>query len=85
MYLGAKLKLTQMSNGVWAWGMSPAKCINEAVSSFEKHLTLNYDGRYVLLTQAANPFAMGYEPDFDETPALDPDRASYYQSIIGMI
>ncbi len=30
MYLGAKLKLTQMSNGVYEmWGMSPAKYIKE--------------------------------------------------------
>ncbi len=33
MYLGAKLKLTQMSNGVYAWGMSPVKYIKEAVSN----------------------------------------------------
>ncbi len=25
MYLGAKLKLTQISNVVWVWGMSPLK------------------------------------------------------------
>ncbi len=86
MYLGTKLKLTQMSNGVYVWGMSPAKYIKEAVSNCEKHLKLNYDGRYVLLTQVANPFVMGsYEPELDETPALDPDRASYFQSIIGVM
>jgi hypothetical protein len=36
MYLGAKLKLTQMSNGVWVWGMSPSKNIKEAVSNCKK-------------------------------------------------
>ncbi len=85
MYLGAKLKLTQMSNGVYAWGMSPAKYIKEAVSNCKKHLKLNYDGRCVLPTQAANPFVMGYEPELDETPALDPDRASYFHFIIGVM
>ncbi len=85
MYLGAKLKLTQMSNGVYAWGMSPAKYIKEAVSNCEKHLKMNNDGRYVLPTQAANPYVMGYEPEIDETPVLDPDRASYFQSIIGVM
>ncbi len=54
MYLGAKLKLTQMSNGVYAWGMSPAKYIKEAVSNCEKHLKTNYDGGYALLTQAVS-------------------------------
>ncbi len=85
MYLGAKLKLTQMSNAVWVWGMSPSKYIKEAVSNCEMHLKSTYDGRYVLPTQAANPFVMGYEPELDETPALDSDRASYFQSIIGVM
>jgi hypothetical protein len=85
MYLGAKLKLTQMSNGVWAWGMSPSKYIKEAASNCKKHLKLNYDGRYILPTQAANPFVMGYEPKLDESLALDPDQALYFQSIIGMM
>ena len=82
MYLGARLKLTQMSNGVWAWGMSLAKYTKEAIYNCKKHLKSNYGGWYVLPTQAANPFVMGYEPELDETPALDPDRASYFQSII---
>jgi hypothetical protein len=25
IYLGAKLKLTQLDNGIWAWGLSPSK------------------------------------------------------------
>jgi hypothetical protein len=78
MYLGAKLKLTQISYGVYAWGMSPVKYIKEAVSNCKKHLKLNSDSQYVLPTQAANPFVMGYEPELDETPALDPDRGSYF-------
>jgi hypothetical protein len=59
MYLGAKLKLMQMSNGVYAWGISPSKYIEEAVSNCKRHLKSNYDGQYVLPTQAANPFVMG--------------------------
>jgi hypothetical protein len=62
--------------------MSPMKYIKEAASNCKKHLKSNYGGRYVLPTQAANPFVMGYEPELDETPTLDPDRASYLQSII---
>ncbi len=63
--------------------MCPLKYIKEAVSNCEKHLQLNNDGRYVLLTQAANPFIMGYGPELDVTPALDLDHASYHQFIIG--
>ena len=54
-------------------------------SNCKKHLKPNYDGRYVLLTQAANPFVMGFEPELEETPALDPDQASYFESIIGVM
>jgi hypothetical protein len=25
IYLGAKLKLTQLDNGIWAWGLIPSK------------------------------------------------------------
>jgi hypothetical protein len=85
MYLGAKLKITQLNNGVWAWGMSPSKYIKEAVSNCKKHLKENYDDRYTLPTQTADPFLMGYEPELDKTPTLDPDRATYYQSIIGIM
>ena len=46
---------------------------------------MNYDSWYAMPTQAANPFVMGYEPEIDETPALDPDQASYFQSIIGVM
>jgi hypothetical protein len=67
------------------WGMSPAKYIKEAVSNCEKHLKTNYDSWYAMPTQAANPLVMGYEPEIDETPALDPDQASYFQSIIGVM
>ncbi len=74
-----------MNNGVLAWGISPSKYIKEAVSNCKKHLKLNYDSPYVLPTQAANPFVMVYEPELDETPALDPNWASYYQSIIGVM
>jgi hypothetical protein len=85
MYLGAKLKLTQMNNGVWAWGMSPAKYINEAVSNCKMHLILNYNGWNVVPTQTANPFVMGYKPELDKTLDFDPERASYYQSIISVM
>jgi hypothetical protein len=74
-----------MSNGVWVWSMSPSKYIKGAVSNCKKHLKSNYDSRYVLPTQAANPFVMGYKPELDETPALDPNLAWYYQSTIGMM
>ena len=31
IYLGAKLRKVQLDNGVFAWGMSPAKYVQEVV------------------------------------------------------
>jgi hypothetical protein len=28
IYLGATLKETRLPNGIWAWGLSPSKCVN---------------------------------------------------------
>jgi hypothetical protein len=39
IYLGAKLKMTQLENGIWAWGLSPPKYVAQAVKNCAKHLT----------------------------------------------
>ncbi len=36
VYLGAKLKLMQLENHVWAWGLSLSKDVQEAVLNCEK-------------------------------------------------
>ncbi len=36
VYLGAKLKLMQLENGVWAWGLSPSKYVQEAIQNCKK-------------------------------------------------
>jgi hypothetical protein len=84
MYLGTKLKLMQMSNQVWVWGMSPLKYINETASYCKKYLNSNYDSWYVLPTQAANPLPWDFSLNY-ETPALDSDQAPYFQSIISVM
>ena len=44
IYLGAKLRKVQMENGVFAWGMSPAKYVQEVVRNIKEHLTKEYGG-----------------------------------------
>ena len=39
IYLGARLRKVQLDNGVFAWGMSPEKYVQEAVRNVEEHLT----------------------------------------------
>ena len=35
--------------------------------------------------KAENQFKMGYDPELDTSPELDPDAASYYLTIIGIL
>ncbi len=39
IYLGAKLKETQLPNGVMVWGLSPSKYVVQAVKNCQLHLT----------------------------------------------
>jgi len=85
VYLGAKLKYTQADNGVWCWTLSPSKYVQEACKNCETFLKHNFDGNYALPKHAPNLFVGGYRPEIDITDALDPDQASYYQTLIGVI
>ena len=85
IYLGAKLKKMKLSNGVEAWAMSPAQCMEQSVKNVEKYLEENLSARWKLPSKAENPFAIGYSPELDDSPELDPSLSSYYQSQIGTL
>ena len=85
IYLGAKLKKTRMDNGVWEWANSPARYVRESVKNVEIYLRGLNNDRRALSKKAENPFVMGYAPEMDEYPVLDPDLVSYYQSLIGIV
>ena len=85
VYIGAKLKYTQAENGVWCWTLSPSKYVQEACKNCDTFLKHNFDGKYSLPKNAPNPFVGGYRPEIDVTDPLDPDRASYYQTLIGVM
>ena len=78
IYLGAKIRKMRMHNGVWAWAISPTKYVHQSVKNVEKYLEENLGGRYKLPAKAENPFLMGYSPELDESPTLNPSLASYY-------
>ena len=83
--LGAKLKSTRAENIVWCWTLSPSKYIQEACKNCETFLNNNFDGKYSLPKMAPNPFVGGYRSETDTTDPLDPDQASYYQTMIGVM
>ena len=85
IYLGAKLKETQLPNGIYAWGMSPSKYVNQAVKNCQTYLTEKLNDRYKIPTRADNPFPTTYCPDTDTTEPLDPECSSFYQHLIGVL
>jgi hypothetical protein len=80
-YLGAKLKKTVFPNRVVSWGMSSSKYMQSAVQNVQEYLAAlpGYQKK------AYGPFAGGYKPKLDESPELDPIRANFYQSQIGIL
>jgi hypothetical protein len=85
MYLGAKLKKVTLAHDVVAWSISPSKYVQEAVRNCEKHVKENFSTDFQLLKYAPNPFPIGYEPEMDVSRELTSDKASYYQTIIGVM
>ena len=85
IYLGTKLRQTRLPNGVWAWGMSPSKYVNQAVKNCAAHLSEHFDGKYKLPHRADNPFPTDYDADLDTSDPLTPDQASFYQHLIGVL
>jgi hypothetical protein len=73
IYLGAKLKMTRLDNGIWAWGLSPSKYVAQAVKNFAKHLTDKLNNRFRLPQQADNPFPYDYCPELVLSKPLDPE------------
>ena len=44
-----------MSNGVWAWAMSPTKYGREKVRNYNVYLATNFGGQHKLLKKAEHP------------------------------
>ncbi len=83
--VGAKLKETQLPNGVMAWGLSPSKYIVQAVKNCQLHLTEKLAGKYSIPARADNSLPVDYDPSTDESDLLDPDCSSFYQHLIGVM
>ena len=49
------------------------------------HLWANVSGRYRLSKRADHPFKIGYDPELDISPALEPDALSCFQTVINVL
>jgi hypothetical protein len=77
-YLGAKMKKTVLPNDVVAWGMRSNKYVQSAVQNVREYLA-SLPGDQKLMKKASGPFTGGYKPE------LDPTRANFYQTKIGIL
>jgi hypothetical protein len=82
-YLGAKMKKTVLPNGVVSWGVSSSKYVQSAVQNVQDYLEA-LPGDKKLMKKASGPFSGGYKPEIDDITELDPTRANFYQSYIGI-
>jgi hypothetical protein len=85
VYLGATIKQMCLANGVMAWASSPSKYVRASVDTVTNYLTNLGDERWSMPKKASNPFPGDYEPEMDTTPTLNPELASWYASLIGML
>ena len=82
IYLGGKVRKVRLENGNDAWGYSSSQYVQNAVNNVEEHLKKNGQK---LNMRGKSPITSGYRPEVDLSPPLDAERASYYQSLIGIL
>jgi hypothetical protein len=80
-YLGATI-LEWLASGDKMWAMSSQRYVKDAIRCLE--MELQKSGQR-LLGKPVIPMTPGYRPELDVTPLLDPDQASYYMRLIGIL
>ena len=82
IYLGGKMRLVTLDNGIKCWGYSSSQYVQNAIKNVEQHL---HSRGAKLPSKAKAPIKSGYQPEVDITPALDTVNVAYYQSLIGIL
>ena len=82
LYLIEKFSKIQLPNGVEDYSVSTSQYVHDAIKNVEKNLTakgmrLNRGGKA--------PLSPGYSLELDDTPELELQDATYYQSLIGVL
>ena len=85
MYLVTNLMHKQLLNGIWTWSLSPPRYVQEAVRICKEYVAKHLSKSYRLPKRADNPFKSSCCPELDVSLVLEPDEASLYQSLIGVM
>ena len=83
IYLGSRVRKVTLDNGAKAWAFSPSQYVQAAVKNVESYL--NAQDKYSMPRRAETPMTTSYRPELDVTPELDPTKAAYYMSLIGIL
>lgn len=82
-YLGCKMSLHVLQNGVQAWLQSPSKYIQEAVRNAETYFSKEFNMPFA--RKVTSPFTPHYRPEMDASAELDEGHSARYQSDIGIL
>ena len=80
MYMGAKIRLIKLDNGVWAWALISTQYVQETCQNAQNYVNENLGRIWNLPSpkQAPKNFAMWYAPELDAYTVIDPLLVSYY-------
>ncbi len=81
-YLGAQVRKVELSPGKWAWGLSSDEYVKRSIAEVEMELRRRDK---VLPKKVASPMSSGYRPELDASPELKTEKATYFQSVIGVL
>ena len=56
-----------------------------ACNNCEKHVNTHFNGKYKMYVTAPNPFKLNYEAELDTSDECDPEEASYFGTLIGVM
>jgi len=85
IYLGNKLKLTRLENGVVAWGLSSSKYIQEAIANCKRHLEKHPEMGKQIKRKTVTQWPAGYDAELDSSEELNSENATFYQHLIGVL
>ena len=81
-YLGNKVSKVTLANGKECWSFSSSQYVQAAVKNVEDYRSNN---GLDPLPRAKSPWPSNYRPEIDVTAELSAHKASYYQSLIGIL
>jgi hypothetical protein len=85
IYLGGNVRKVQLDNGVECWAFGLSQYVQSAVANVEAYIDKQTTIKWKLPTKAETPMQTSYRPELDVSPELEPNDASYYQSLIGIL